>query len=82
MVTIQETELKERGLLAITTAQKLGRPVLISEVHKMDTIDPLAFFNSGRDRYLGERFYWKDPSEKTVLIGLGITKQIQSDPGY
>ncbi|MDM5330618.1 isochorismate synthase [Neobacillus sp. CF12] len=79
MVTIQETELKERGLLAITTAQKLGRPVLISEVHKMDTIDPLAFFNSGRDRYLGERFYWKDPSEKTVLIGLGITKQIQSD---
>jgi menaquinone-specific isochorismate synthase len=79
LVTIQETELKERGLLAITTAQKLGRPVLISEVHKMDTIDPLAFFNSGRDRYLGERFYWKDPSEKTVLIGLGITKQIQSD---
>jgi menaquinone-specific isochorismate synthase len=79
LVTIQETELKERGLLAITTAQKLGRPVLISEVRKMDTIDPLAFFNSGRDRYLGERFYWKDPSEKTVLIGLGITKQIQSD---
>jgi menaquinone-specific isochorismate synthase len=79
LVTIQETELKERGLLAITTAQKLGRPVLISEVHKMDTIDPLSFFNSGRDRYLGERFYWKDPSEKTVLIGLGITKQIQSD---
>jgi menaquinone-specific isochorismate synthase len=79
LVTIQETELKERGLLAITTAQKLGRPVLISEVHKMDTIDPLAFFNSGRYRYLGERFYWKDPSEKTVLIGLGITKQIQSD---
>lgn len=79
MVTIQETELKERGLLAVTTAQKLGRPILISEVHKMDTIDPLSFFNSGRDRYLGERFYWKDPSEKTVLIGLGISKQIQSD---
>lgn len=79
MVTIQETELKERGLLAVRTAQKLGQPILISEVHKMDTINPLSFFNSGRERYLGERFYWKDPSEEVVLIGLGISKQIQSD---
>lgn len=79
MVTIQETELKERGLLAVRTAQKLGRPILISEVHKMDTVKPLSFFNSGRKRYIGERFYWKDPSEEVVLIGLGISKQIQSD---
>jgi menaquinone-specific isochorismate synthase len=79
LVTIQETELKERGLLAVSTAQKLGRPILISEVHKMDRVDPISFFNSGRERYLGERFYWKDPSEEVVLIGLGISKQIQSD---
>lgn len=79
MVTIQETELKDKGLLAVQTAQKLGRPILISEVHKMDSINPLSFFNSGRERYLGERFYWKDPSEEVVLIGLGISKQIQSD---
>ena len=79
MVTIQETELKERGLLAVRTAKKLGRPILISEVHKMDTIDPLSFFNKGRERYYGERFYWKDPSEEAVLVGLGISKQIQSD---
>ncbi|MFP7300463.1 isochorismate synthase MenF [Neobacillus niacini] len=79
MVTIQETELKERGLLAVSTAQKLGRPILISEVHKMDRVDPISFFNSGRERYLGERFYWKDPSDDVVLIGLGISKQIQSD---
>jgi menaquinone-specific isochorismate synthase len=79
LVTIQETELKERGLLAVSTAKKLGRPILMSEVHKMDTIDPLSFFNSGRERYLGERFYWKDPAEEAVLVGLGISKQIQSD---
>lgn len=79
MVTIQETELKDRGISAVRTAQKLGRPILISEVHKMDRIDPLSFFNRGRERYLGERFYWKDPSEEVVLIGIGITKQIQSD---
>jgi menaquinone-specific isochorismate synthase len=79
LVTIQETELKERGLLAVSTAQRLGRPILISEVHKMDSIDPLSFFNSGTERYLGERFYWKDPNEEIILIGLGISKQIQSD---
>ncbi|MEH7492320.1 isochorismate synthase [Neobacillus niacini] len=79
MVTIQETELKDKGILAVTAAQKLGRPILISEVHQMDSIDPLSFFNSGRERYLGERFYWKDPSEEVVLIGIGISKQIQSD---
>jgi menaquinone-specific isochorismate synthase len=79
LVTIQETELKERGLLAVSAAQKLGRPILISEVHKMDSIEPISFFYSGRERYLGERFYWKDPSAEVVLIGLGISKQIQSD---
>lgn len=79
LVTIQETELKERGLLAVSSARRLGRPILMSEVHKMDTIDPLSFFNSGSERYLGERFYWKDPSEEVVIIGLGLSKQIQSD---
>jgi menaquinone-specific isochorismate synthase len=79
LVTIQETELKDKGILAVRTAQKLGRPILISEVHQMDSIDPLSFFNSGSVRYLGERFYWKDPSEEVVLIGIGISKQIQSD---
>jgi menaquinone-specific isochorismate synthase len=79
LVTIQETELKEQGLLAVNRAQKLGRPILISEVHKVETIYPLAFFNSGRESFLGERFYWKDPKESIVLVGLGISKQIQSD---
>lgn len=79
MITIQVTELKERGLLAVNRAKELGRPILISEVHQMDMINPLSFFNSGREQYLGERFFWKDPSDEIILIGLGISKQIQSD---
>jgi len=79
LVTIQETEKKERGLLAVNRAKELGRPILISEVHKMDMINPLTFFNVGKDRYSGERFFWKDPADEIVLIGLGISKQIQSD---
>ncbi|MEH7157441.1 isochorismate synthase [Neobacillus drentensis] len=79
MVTIQELEIMERGLLAIKRAKELGRPILISEVHKMDTVNPLSFFNIGKEHFSGERFFWKDPKDETVLIGLGISKQIQSD---
>jgi len=79
LVTIQETEIKGRGLSAVNRAKKLGQPILMSEVHKIDTINPLDFFYAGRDRYLGERFFWKDPTDETVLIGLGIARQIQSD---
>ncbi|PLS01976.1 isochorismate synthase [Neobacillus cucumis] len=79
MITIQETEIRERGLLGVNRARELGRPILMSEVHKMDTTNPLSFFNAGGDRYFGERFFWKDPASEMVLIGLGISKQIQSD---
>ncbi|MDP4171832.1 MAG: chorismate-binding protein, partial [Bacillota bacterium] len=79
MVTIQETDLKEGILLAVERANTLGRPVLVSEVHKIEAIEPLSFFHTGKERYLGERFFWKDPSDETFIIGIGIAKQIQSD---
>lgn len=79
LVTIQETELKEGIMLAIDKAKKLTRPILVSEVHQIDDIDPLSFFHSGRERFLGERFSWKDPSDGTILIGLGICQHIQTD---
>jgi len=79
LVTIQETEIMERGLSAVNRAKELGRPILISEVHQMDMIHPLQFFNAGKDCYQGERFFWKDPTNEIILIGLGISKQIQSD---
>ncbi|MDP4086272.1 MAG: isochorismate synthase [Bacillota bacterium] len=79
MVTIQETEIEEKGKLAIQRAKKIGKPILTSIVHKINTIDPLLFFQTGSKRYLGERFFWKDPSDETILVGIGIVKQIQSD---
>ncbi|MDT0161644.1 isochorismate synthase [Bacillus sp. AG4(2022)] len=79
MVTIQDTELKEGILEAIKRAGAFSEPILVSEVHKLDHIDPLSFFASGRQAFFGERFYWKDPSNETILAGLGICKLIQSD---
>lgn len=78
LITIQETEIKEKGLLGIKRARELNRSILVSEVLKMDTAIPLTLFQVGGDRYYGERFFWKDPTNEMVLIGLGISKQIQS----
>ncbi|MBP2243025.1 menaquinone-specific isochorismate synthase [Cytobacillus eiseniae] len=79
MVTIQGTELKEGILKAIERAKNLSKPILVSEVQEIHRIDPLSFFAAGNKLYLGERFFWKDPSNETFMIGLGICKQIQSD---
>lgn len=79
MVTIQETELMEKGLAAISRAKQLGRPILLSEVQQMEPIDPLLFYQMGKENYFGERFFWKDPSDDIYLAGIGISKQLQSD---
>ncbi|MFE8698151.1 isochorismate synthase MenF [Cytobacillus sp. FJAT-53684] len=79
MVTIQETELKEGILDAIQRAKASSKPVLVSEVQEINHIEPLSFFAAGHELFLGERFFWKDPSDETFIVGLGICKQIQSD---
>ncbi|PLR98257.1 isochorismate synthase [Bacillus sp. T33-2] len=79
LVTIQDTELREGILTAIDRAKAISRSVLVSEIQKIDRIDPFFFFTAGRDAFLGERFFWKDPAGDHVLAGLGICKQIQSD---
>lgn len=79
MVTIQETELLEKGMAAIHRAKQMGRPILLSEVQQMEPAEPLLFYQIGKENYFGERFFWKDPSDELILAGIGITKQIQSD---
>lgn len=79
LVTIQDTELKEGILEAIERATRLSMPVLVSEVQKIDHIEPLTFFSLGKESFFGERFFWKDPSDDIFIVGLGICKQIQTD---
>lgn len=78
MVTILETELKKGVGQAIERAKKSLVPILVSEVQKIDHIEPLAFFQAGQEKFLGERFFWKDPEDEIYLIGLGICEQIQT----
>jgi menaquinone-specific isochorismate synthase len=81
LVAIQETELRQGILDGIERAKGLSQSVLVSEVNKIDKIDPFYFFASGREKYFGERFFWKDPEGEFYIAGLGICGQIQSDQG-
>jgi menaquinone-specific isochorismate synthase len=79
LVTIQETELRDGIRSAITRSKDFNRPILVSEIHKIDNINPLSFYYAGRKLFQGERLFWKDPSDKTFIVGLGKTMQIESD---
>ncbi|RHW30741.1 isochorismate synthase [Neobacillus notoginsengisoli] len=79
MVTIHETELKEKILLGITKAGELNRPILVSEVNKVEPTEPLAFFNNGNEAFFGERFYWKNPEGSLNIAGVGIAAQLSSE---
>ncbi|WP_331457433.1 isochorismate synthase [Bacillus sp. FJAT-18017] len=79
LVTIHDTELKEGILQGIIRAKELGRPVLVSEVSKVGAMDPLLFFASGKEEFLGERFFWKSPGEEITIAGLGIAAQLSVD---
>ena len=79
MVTIQQTELKEGIQRAIELAKLNSSPVLVSEVHKIDHIDPFQFFARAHEKYAGERFFWSEPSGDRYLVGIGIEMIIKSD---
>lgn len=79
MVAILETELKRGIEQAIEKARKRSVPILVSEVQTVDHIEPLSFFAAGKEQFLGERFFWKDPTDETFLIGLGVCMEIQSE---
>jgi len=79
LVTVQDTELKKGIEQAIAKARKSSMPILVSEVQKVDHIEPLSFFSAGQKKYLGERFYWKDPSDQIFMSGLGICQHIHDN---
>jgi menaquinone-specific isochorismate synthase len=79
LVTIQQTELKDGIQKAHEVSKKDSSPVLLSEVHKIDYIDPFLFFERGNKKYAEERFFWKDHSDEKYIVGLGICIRIESD---
>lgn len=79
MFTIQQTELKGGIHKAIEMAKKESASILVSEIHNIGFIEPFLFFMHGKDKYAGERFFWKESAGNIYMVGLGTAKQIKSE---
>lgn len=71
-----------KGIMVQTIIKESDSPtILVSEVKKLEKkIDILEFF-SNYSSYKGKRFFWKDPSEKNMLVGIGICEGIEYSLG-
>lgn len=80
LITVQEDAKWKQSLQeAINRAKRLSTSVLFSVVERVDRVDPLSFFANGRERFFGERFFWKNPSDETTIVGFGICETIRTD---
>ncbi|OMP67741.1 isochorismate synthase [Domibacillus epiphyticus] len=58
--------------------QEINGSTLFSYVEKIESIDPIRFYENGSELYKGERFYFKDRDDEMTLAGLGSVHTIQS----
>ena len=74
MVTLYENGIL--GQLRSLVKNRTNPYVCVSE--KIGDIDPLYFFYLGEEFSFEHRFYWSDPLNKTVYVGLGCSYSIET----
>ncbi|RYM06316.1 isochorismate synthase [Sporolactobacillus sp. THM7-7] len=82
MAVLYETEEYDSLQQAVMKAERLGYPVLFSLVKQVEPIDPLAFYQAGKNRFAGERFFWQDQTGELVMAGLGAAAKMQTDKSF
>lgn len=71
MITTLDHTLKEFIQQALEDAKQTKQSVIVSCIKEVDAMDPLHFFASGEDLYLGERYFWSTPNRNFIMVGLG-----------
>ncbi|OAS88668.1 MULTISPECIES: isochorismate synthase [Metabacillus] len=71
MITTLDHTIKEYIQHALEEAKQTNQSVIVSRIKEVDAIDPLHFFASGEEIYLGERFFWSTPTADFTMVGLG-----------
>jgi menaquinone-specific isochorismate synthase len=71
LITTLDHTIKEYIQHALEEAKQTNQSVIVSHIKEVDAIDPLHFFASGEDLYLGERFFWSTPTADFTMVGLG-----------
>jgi menaquinone-specific isochorismate synthase len=74
----EETEQFQGLASAIQKAKDLNDQVLFSHIKKIKWNSPLSFYQAGRERYAGERFFWEDPAKEITITGLGNVKKLKA----
>jgi len=74
----EETEQFQGLASAIQKAKDLNDQVLFSHIKKIKCNSPLSFYQAGRERYAGERFFWEDPAKEITITGLGNVKKLKA----
>ncbi|MDK2820226.1 MAG: menaquinone-specific isochorismate synthase [Clostridia bacterium] len=70
----QVKELYQQFVKGIEKLRQTSRTILISELKKVNFIDPLCFFASEKAAELRDRVYWTDPTKKFILAGVGSAR--------
>ncbi|WP_057915654.1 isochorismate synthase MenF [Peribacillus muralis] len=78
MAISEETEQFQGLASAIQKAKDLNDQVLFSHIKKIQGTNPLSFYQAGRERYAGERFFWEDPAKEITITGLGNVKTLKA----
>ncbi|MFJ7852888.1 isochorismate synthase MenF [Peribacillus frigoritolerans] len=78
MAISEETEQFQGLASAIQKAKDLNDQVLFSHIKKIKCNSPLSFYQAGRERYAGERFFWEDPVKEITITGLGNVKKLKA----
>ncbi|MBM7692988.1 menaquinone-specific isochorismate synthase [Peribacillus deserti] len=78
MITANKLNIMENFHNARVAAKEKNSSVLFSEVTKIGMLDPLSFYQSGKENYNGDRFFWQDPKKATILAGVGKIDVFQS----
>lgn len=78
MTNIQQVSMKTEFESAVAKASNMKKSILFSYTEQLNNINPLSFYSAAKQFFQGERFFWKDPNDEVILVGLGNTHTIQT----
>ncbi|GAC1360385.1 MAG: isochorismate synthase [Ktedonobacteraceae bacterium] len=76
--TYDHTYLEDNIHQAYAYAASVKHEVLVSITLPVSPCDPLRMFNAFAQLGIGERFYWERPAEQRALVGVGVTRTIET----
>ncbi|WP_050616161.1 isochorismate synthase [Bacillus testis] len=63
---------------SLRKANETKKEIMFSTVVKVNDISPLSLYTAGRDLFIGERFFWQEPTEGMAFTGLGKISKLQA----